>query len=62
MLSHNSLTKEFAPIAPSLTPENLIILFQLDFIIFNCFAQGLRVLDLVAILNVVQLLQAVYRD
>ena len=60
MLSHNSLTKEFAPIAPSLTPENLIILFQLDFVILNCFAQGLRVLDLVAILYIVQLLKTIY--
>ena len=62
MLCHNSLTKEFAPITASLTPEDLIILFQLDLVILNCFAQGWRVLDLVAVLNVVQLLQAVYGD
>ena len=62
MLSHNSLAKKFAPITAPLTPENLIIFFQLDFVIFNCFTKGLRVLDLVAILNVVQLLQAVNRD
>lgn len=56
VLCHYSLAEQFGSVCSALGREDLVVLVQLDLVVFYCFGQGCGIGDNVTVLDVVQLL------
>jgi len=59
MLVYHSFREKFRLVAPSIRPQNLVVLIQLDLVVIDCVCELLTVLNHVPIFNIMKLLEAI---